>query len=402
MAKPRVLALATTFPRWVNDTTPRFVLELSERLTSSYAMTILAPHHPGAKKQEVMGNLDVHRFSYFKPESLQKLCYGGGIIPNMGKSFLAKMQLPLLIISEFFSAWYIMGEKNIEFIHAHWILPQGVVGTWLKRLTGKPLIVTIHGSDLFPLKNSIFLKLQKNVVKKADLITVNSAATQEELLRRFPEAKKKTILIPMGVNTDCFKPRKIAKPPEYKGKKIILFVGRLSDQKGVQYLIEAMPAILKKHKNSLLLIIGDGPYRQELEEKITEKKVNGAVKFLGALQQDEIAYFHNICDVFVLPALSNETGTEALGLSLLEAMASGCAVVGTNVGGIPTVVSNGKNGILIEQKNPKELSHAISSLLYSPKKAKVLGKCARESVKKNYSWKFVSKKFAEVYGEVLR
>src|SRR3989338_9072792 len=255
MTKPRVLALASTFPRSHDDTTPRFVLELSERLTSHYAMTILAPHHKGAKKQEIMGHLDVHRFAYFKPESLQRLCYDGGIIPNMRKSVLAKIQMPFLIVSEFFSALSLARKIKSQLIHAHWILPQGMVGVWIKKITGIPLLVTIHGSDLFPLKSPLFLKLQRMVVKNADMITVNSIATQGELFKRFPEAEKKTTLIPMGVNIAHFRPRKVAPTPEFKDKKIILFVGRLSDQKGVQYLIEALPAIQKKHKNSILLII---------------------------------------------------------------------------------------------------------------------------------------------------
>src|SRR3989338_4015099 len=292
MTKPRVLALATTFPRSMADTTPRFVLELSERLTPKYVMTILAPHHPGAKKQEIMGHLDVHRFAYFKPESLQRLCYDGGIIPNMRKSVLAKIQMPFLVISEFFSALSLAKKSKSQLIHAHWILPQGVVGVWVKKMTGIPLLVTIHGSDLFPLKSPLFLRLQKMVVKNANMITVNSLATQGELLKRFPEAEKKTVLIPMVVNIAHFKPRKVSPSMEYKGKKIILFVGRLSDQKGVQHLIEALPKIQKKHKDTILLIIGDGPYKPTLEEVAYENKVSDTIKFLGALSQEEIAYYY--------------------------------------------------------------------------------------------------------------
>ena len=349
-----------------------------------------------------MGHLDVHRFAYFKPESLLKLCYDGGIIPNMRKSVLAKIQMPFLIVSEFFSALSLARKIKSQLIHAHWILPQGMVGVWIKKITGIPLLVTIHGSDLFPLKSPLFLKLQRMVVKNADMITVNSIATQGELFKRFPEAEKKTTLIPMGVNIAHFRPRKVAPTPEFKDKKIILFVGRLSDQKGVQYLIEALPAIQKKHKNSILLIIGDGPYKPTLEEVAYGNKVSDTIKFLGALSQEEIAYYYNLCDVFVLPALSNETGTEALGLALLEAMASGCAVVGTNVGGIPSAVQNGKNGLLVEQKDPEALSKAIDTLLSHPIKANLLGRNAASSVQSKYSWESISKRFLEAYAKVLK
>ena len=100
----KILVTTTTFPRWKNDTTARFVYDLSERLASRYKVLILAPHHKNAKKKEMMGKLEVRRFVYFKPEILQKLCYGGGIIPNMKSSFLAKIQMPFLILSEFFAS----------------------------------------------------------------------------------------------------------------------------------------------------------------------------------------------------------------------------------------------------------------------------------------------------------
>ena len=183
----KILVIATTFPRWENDTTARFVYELSERLASSYKIIVLAPHHKGAAKRETMGKLEVKRFVYFKPESLQKLCYEGGIIPNMKKSFLAKMQMPLLVISEFFASYKIIKKEQINMLHAHWILPQGFVSVFLKKIFKIPLLVTVHGSDLFPLKNRLFKGLQHFVMRNADYVTVNSIATKRELLKRFPD-----------------------------------------------------------------------------------------------------------------------------------------------------------------------------------------------------------------------
>src|SRR3990167_3096083 len=143
--KKKVLAIASTFPRWENDATPRFVYDLSNRLASNYDVIALAPHDKGALKKEKLGKVDVRRFAYFKPESMQKLCYNGGIIPNMKSNFLAKMQMPLLIVTEFFFASKIIKKEKISLIHAHWILPQGLVGAFLKKLFKIPLVVTIHG-----------------------------------------------------------------------------------------------------------------------------------------------------------------------------------------------------------------------------------------------------------------
>lgn len=402
MNKGKILVLASTFPRWKNDATPRFVYDLSNRIASNYDIIALAPHDRGALKKEKLGNVDVRRFAYFEPESMQRLCYNGGIIPNMKSSFLAKMQMPLLMITEFFSASSIIKKEKIRLIHAHWMLPQGFVGALLKKLFKITLLVTIHGSDLFPLKNILFKKLQHFVVKNADFITVNTEATKNELLGKFPECKLKTRIIPMGVTSDFFRKLKVKKPAKYSKNKILLFVGRLSDQKGLQYLVEAMPIIVKEEPTVKLLIIGEGPYKSELEKKISENKAKNYIEFLGSLPSSEIIKYHNYADVFILPSLANKTGTEALGLALMEAMSSGCAVIGTNIGGIPSLIKNGHNGILVPQKDSKELAKAVIMLLKNRKKAETIGKNASNFIRKNYSWDKIGKEFIKIYEKVVR
>jgi len=361
----KILVIASTFPRWKNDSSPRFVYELSERLAANYEIIVLAPHYFKAAKKEKMGRLDVRRFAYFKPESMQKLCYGGGIIPNMKNSILAKIQMPLLILSEFFASSRIVKKERIDMIHAHWILPQGFVGVFLKKLFKMQLLTTVHGSDLFPLKNILYKILQNFVLKNSDRITVNSEATRNELVRRFPAYSSKVKIIPMGVDINLFKKKKNQKPKKYEKNKILLFVGRLSDQKGVQYLIDSMQDIRRYYPKIKLLVVGEGPYERILRDLVHNKDLEDSVEFLGSMPFLEIPQLYNYADIFVMPSLSTKTGTEALGLSLLEAMASGCAVVGTNVGGIPFVIKNNYNGILVKQKNSKDLSRAIMRIFFS-------------------------------------
>jgi len=398
----KILVTASTFPRWQNDSTPRFVYELSERLAAKYKIIVLAPHHKNAKKKEIMGKLEIRRFMYFKPEGLQKLCYDGGIIPNMRHSFLAKIQMPLLILSEFFSSYKLIKKEHIDMVHAHWILPQGFVGVFLKKICKVSLLVTVHGSDLFPLRNKLFKKFQNIVMNNADYITVNSNATKNELIKRFPAYSYKIEIIPMGVDINLFKKRKIQKPKKYKKNKILLFVGRLSDQKGIQYLIDSMDDLVKYNPNIKLLIIGEGPYEKTLRQRADSKRVSDNIEFLGSVPTNKVSEYHNFADIFILPSLSNKTGTEALGLSLLEAMASGCAVIGTNVGGISFAIKNGYDGLLVRQKDHHALSHAIIILLKNKHKSQTFGKNAAKFIRKNYSWEKVSKEFLKIYGELLK
>jgi L-malate glycosyltransferase len=398
----KILVTATTFPRWKNDTTARFVYDLSERLASKHQIYVLSPHHKNAKKSETIGRMFVTRFAYFWPEGMQKLCYNGGIIPNMGKSLLAKLQLPFLITSEFFALRSIIKRERIELIHAHWILPQGLIASFHKKIIRIPLLVTVHGSDLFPLKNPLYKKLQKFSLKNADFVTVNSEATRKELMQRFPDYSKKIRVVPMGVNIDTFKKRNIKKPKKYSKNRILLTVGRLSDQKGLQYLLAAMDQIKSYDPKVKLLVIGEGPYEKELLKIVRSRNLRGNVEFLGSKSALEISKYYNYADIFILPSLSNRTGTEALGLSLLEAMASGCAVIGTDVGGITFIIKNGHNGILVRERNSQDLATAIIDLLKNKKKSRKLGKNAMIFVREGYSWDTVSKEFEKIYASLLK
>ena len=99
-----LVTASSAFPRWRNDPAPAFVFDLCRQLAAKgVEVIVLAPHHPGTRRFEIISGMSVYRFRYFLPSSLERLCYDGGILPNMKKSFLAKLQLPFLVISEFLS-----------------------------------------------------------------------------------------------------------------------------------------------------------------------------------------------------------------------------------------------------------------------------------------------------------
>ena len=195
--------MASTFPRWNNDTTPAFVYYLSDILAKKYNIKILAPHYFKAKKYQKMGNLSVYRFRYFFPEKYQRLCYDGGVLPNIRRSFLARIQVPIFLLAEFFSARKLIKKEKIDLVHAHWILPQGIVWALVKKFYGTDLIITAHEGDIFPLKNKIFRIMAKFALNSCDFCTVNSNATKKAVLSVSKDIKNIAI-VPMGVDSNLF------------------------------------------------------------------------------------------------------------------------------------------------------------------------------------------------------
>ena len=245
----KVLVLATTFPRWKGDREPAFVFELCRQMAKNVSLWVLAPDAPGAKSYEEINGVRIIRFPYFFPRSIQTLCYDGGILPKLKSNWLARLQLPFFLVAQFFFLWKTARRNKINFIHCHWIVPQGFFVALYNFFTDVPFMLSAHGADVFSFRNNSFIsRLKKFAVNRAKVCTTNSKATREMVYHISNRAHIKTI--PMGVDINLFNPsrgnpslRNNLGNPEL----LLLGVGRFVEKKGFSYLIRAMPTILKQH-----------------------------------------------------------------------------------------------------------------------------------------------------------
>lgn len=353
--KKKLLVTASTFPRWEGDTEPRFVLDLASHMTDEFDVTVLVPAAPGAKAKEVLDGVNVIRYHYFPIHRWETLCYPGAIVPRIKEKKIRVLLVPFLFLSLYFHLWKLLPDYDI--VHAHWLIPQGIVQSFFK----KPYIVTGHGGDVTSLNKGIVRKLKIRCLKRAEHVTVVSEHLKHKVLGLVPKIDPD--VISMGVNVSQFGRR--YRVEDYFGqgdKKVVLFVGRLAEKKGVTYLLNAMEQI-----DAILIIVGDGPLREEL--KIQGKGMNDRVgwekiKLLGAKTHEELKAIYASADVFVCPSITAQDGdVEGFGLVMLEAMASGLPVVASNSGGIAQLIEDGVNGLLCEEKSVWQLVDNICSLL---------------------------------------
>jgi len=399
----RILVTTTTFPRWKNDTEPSFVFYLSNFLSKKgHEITVLAPHHYNAKRYEIMDNVKVYRFPYFYPYKLQRLCYDGGILENLRKSILARMQIPFLFLMELLYMRKIIKKEKINLIHAHWIFPQGILAAFYKKFFRIPYIVTVHAGDIFPIRNVIFKYLSRFTLRNCDYCTANSSYTKRAILNIF---KIKNIeVIPMGVDFKVFGKNKKNHAIRKKfniNDKFILFVGRLAEKKGVKYLLMAMPDVLKKFPDAKLVIVGDGFEKDNIIKLISELELTKNIVLAGKIENKELPDYYTTADVFVGPSIITKKGdTEGLGVVFLEALASGTCVIGSNVGGIPDIIKNNKTGLLVKEKNPRELAEAIIKVLSDAKLRDKLARQGQRYIKDKFSWKYVSESFNDLIEKI--
>ena len=349
--KKKLIVTASTFPRWKDDTEPRFVLDLASHMTDEFDVTVLVPAAPGAKNREVLEGVQVIRYHYFPVHKWETLCYPGAIVPRIKEKKIRALLVPFLLLSLYFHLWKILPEYDV--VHAHWLIPQGIVQSFFK----KPYIVTGHGGDVVSLNKGIMRKLKVRCLKKARHVTVVSEYLKGRVQELVPEIEPE--VISMGVDTRKF--GRQYRVENYFGqgdKKVVLFVGRLAEKKGVAYLIEAMKQI-----DALLVIVGNGPLRKTLEEQ-AEQVGKDRIRFLGEKTHEELKKIYASADIFVAPSVTAKDGDqEGLGLVLLEAMASGLPVVASKSGGITQIIKDGENGLLCEEKCVWQLAENICALL---------------------------------------
>ena len=271
--------------------------------------------------------------------------------------------------------------KRFEIIHAHYALPQGFLGILLKYFKSKPLVITVHGSDLTVLpKNPASRLLLGFVLKNADRVIAVSNFLKEGVEGLgVPVGKCETIYGGVTIEDD-------EEPFEPDGP-VIAFVGSLVPQKGVDILIESFKKI--ETKNTNLIMVGDGPERKRLESLAAGSK---NIQFLG--RRKGIKNILTKSDVLVLPSRE-----EGFGLVLLEAMAAGTPVVAANVGGIPEIVEDGLSGILVEKDNPEKLAIAIDRVLQDEELRNTLIENGREKAK-GFTWEKMAHEIDRLYDEV--
>ncbi len=168
-------------------------------------------------------------------------------------------------------------------------------------------------------------------------------------------------------------------------------------EKGLDCLIKAAKIVVKEYKNVEFALIGYGPLKEKAMKCAYDFGLSNNVHFMGPLSRDEVADLLGKASVFVLPSLK-----EGLPLSLLEAMASGVATVGSHVQGISDVVTHERNGLLVPSENPEALANAIVTLLVDESLRRRLGQNARRLMEKKHNWNIVTSKIERVYDEVTR
>lgn len=391
----RVLVMASTFPRFAGDSTPPFVLRLCQAMQAEgWDSVVLAPHAAGLARTEVLEGVACRRFRY-APEGMERLAYGGGMLANVRSQRWLWLVLPCYLLGLLLAALGLVLVGRIRVVHAHWIIPQGLVAVVLKKLLfwrRLRVVLTAHGGDLHADMGGLGRRVLQWTMREADALAVVSEDMRQLAISLGMPAER-VVVASMGVDMAAFCP-----PPAGSAREGLLFVGRLAEKKGVAYLLEAFARLAPRHPALQLRIVGDGPLRPALEAQARELGIAGRVEFLGARAPREVPGFFQQAALFVMPSVVAASGDqEGLGLVAAEALATGCPVVAHDIAAVRDLVRDGETGVMVPPKDVAALAAAIDHLISAPAQAASLAEAGRRHIAGNYSWQAVATRYRRLY-----
>ena len=386
----KILMLTWEYPPRVVGGIARVVHDLSHRLIKDgHEVTVVTYKEGNVEDFEDDNGVKVYRVNNYM------------INPNNFIDWI--MQLNFNLISK--ATEIINKEGPFDVIHAHdWLV--AYAAKTLKDSFKIPIIATIHATEAG--RNSgIHDEVQRYINDTEWMLTyesteviVNSNYMKNELQRLFGLPYEKINVVPNGVNLNLYngveKDYNFRRQYAADNEKIILYVGRLVYEKGIQNLIAAMPKVLNGYHDSKLIIAGKGGMIDELRDEVRRLNIENKVYFTGYLNLNQVTKMYKCADVAVFPSTY-----EPFGVVALEGMLSGTPVVVSDVGGLNEIVQHRENGMKSYAGNPNSIADSILELLYNPGLGAEVSRAAKAKVKAQYNWNKIAQDTHFIYQKAI-
>ena len=280
--------------------------------------------------------------------------------------------------------------------------PLGLLSASMKRAGVVRTVALTHGHEVWWAKVFPFNLLLRRIGSTVDVLTYLGEFTRKAISKALSaRAQSAMVKIAPGIDVEHFIPTDASPLRESLGltdKKVIVSVGRLVHRKGQDHLIEAMPEILKNVPRAHLLLVGEGPYREHLQNLVHQLKLESSVTFIGRIQYQDLPMYICVGDIFAMPSRSRLMGleVEGLGIVYLEASSCGLPVLAGDSGGAPDAVILNETGLVVSGTDNKEIASAAVALLTNFEASQKMGTVGRQWIVDNWRWEIWSKAFEEL------
>jgi glycosyltransferase involved in cell wall biosynthesis len=384
----RILVITHNYPRFAGDPAGAFVARIAEGVAArGHEVQVIAPHAAGTAVDERVTGVTLHRFRY-APGPLERVAYTGGLHQGTLRSPLTALAFPAFLLSFHRTVQQTVRRFGPHVIHAHWWFPAG----WLARRTGVPYLITAHGSDVRLLERSdLVRRWAGGVLGRAARVTAVSRFLASDIARLVPTLGSEVVVTPMPLDVASFlggAEVTKARPPR------ILYAGNLVPSKGVDLLLRAAAELNRRGVEFQLKVLGKGMELNALQTLARQLGLDSRLIWAPFVSQSQMPAEYGASTVTVLPSRGS---AEGLGLTLVEALLAGSAVVGTPAGGIPEVVRHEETGLLAREGDPLDLAQQIYRLLTNDSLRHRLTGAGKEHVLRTYSRESAIGQFLKIY-----
>jgi glycosyltransferase involved in cell wall biosynthesis len=382
----KVLFLTHSFPRFAGDAPGSFLLRLATALREvDVEVTVIAPAAPGLSPKEKIDGILVERFRY-APGRFETLAYTGNMAHDAARSWSGRVALAGLLGAELGRSLAVVRRFGPDLLHAHWWFPSGMIGTAVRSVTRKPLVTTLHGTDVRLAKRvRLSRPVFRKVMRRSSRVTAVSSWLASEVSEL--DIRISPIVAPMPVATERFAPGGSRETNRF------LFAGRLNEQKGLSQLLRAFAAM---NGLAMLDVVGEGKDAAEMRLLASQLGVSDRVTWHGQLRQEELVKLYQSATAVVVPSLE-----EGLGLVAAEALLCETPVIAFRSGGLTDVIEHERTGILVTPGDIPAFASALDAALEAPERAHSLAKAGRSFVLDRFSPESAARRYRDIYRQAL-
>lgn len=405
----RIVMLTSSYPLFEGDMTAPFIEEIAAGLAArGHSVHVVLPDHPRLRPAGTYRGVHLHPFAIAPVRSWGALWgYAGSLAGDVSVTKGAMALAPLALANATRAVRRVAMAVGADMLHAHWVIPNGLPVAVVAKWRRIPLVVSLHGSDVFVAER---LPPARAAARWAFHAAAGVTACSDDLAIRAVRLgadRDATKVVPYGVDAEQFRPVNdetraavrswFGLPPE---TPFVLCAGRLVYKKGFAVAIAAFAQVAERFPAARLVIAGDGPLAGELRAQAAGLGVAERVLLAGRVNRARHPLLVAACDLYLLPSVHDHRGNvDGLPNALLDALAAGCPVIASDVAGVRLAVRDGETGLLVPEKDAAALAGAIAALLDDPARRAALGHAARADVTARLTWARTAEQFEQVYHE---
>ena len=393
--------VTSSYPLFEGDGTAPFIEEIARSVVGrGHRVDVVLPAHPKLSRIDEAG-LRFFPFSYAPAPSLNVWGYAQSLNADRGFKGKTLLVAPFAALATTAAVRRRLRSENYDLVHAHWVVPGAVLSRQPAIASGKPLVISLHGSDVFAAeRNRLVGFAAGRAFRSAAAVTACSSDLRDRAIALGARAES-TRTVPYGVDIEFFGGGH--PPPQEReamrrrlgvssSQTLVVAVGRLVEKKGFAHLIEAAGGRADLH----VAIAGDGDLQTELENIARAKQAS--VTLAGRFTREEIRDALHCADIVAVPSVVDSKGNvDGLPNALLEAMAAGKAIVASRVAGIPDVMQEDVEGILVPPGSASFIRGALDRLVANPQLGTELGRGAAQRARRELTWDRVASTLEDCY-----